>query len=79
MKETRQLCDVEGCGKPNAWPFTKFKERKSDGAGSREDWYYTFDLCPSHAGRLLDALLPITSLDTVLEQLKIYGVKARVE
>lgn len=79
MQETRQLCDVEGCGTPNARTFTKFKERKSDGAGSREDWYYTFDLCVNHAGHLLDAILPDTSLDTVLEQLKTYGVHTRVE
>lgn len=43
MKKTICYCDV--CGKENAVPVSQFAERKADGAGSMENWYYTVDLC----------------------------------
>jgi len=50
-------CDVQNCKFSNASGFSFFKERRQDGAGSMENWYYTFDLCPQHQAELLTVLL----------------------
>ena len=52
MREERTLCDVEGC-KQIGRSFSFFKDRRPDGAGSCENWYYHFDLCPIHQENLL--------------------------
>jgi hypothetical protein len=45
--EIREIqCDREGCGVRSAVQFSIFAERKMDGAGSMEDWFHVFDLCP---------------------------------
>lgn len=46
MNITHTVCDREGCKKTNALKNRLFKNRISDGAGDRDDWFYCFDLCP---------------------------------
>lgn len=62
MRQHVQICDV--CGKivkqddkMHAPMFSLFEERVSDGAGSRENNYFTFDLCSDHLYVLAKALL----------------------
>lgn len=51
MREERTLCDR--CKSAGAEHFSIFKDRRTDGAGSGENWYYTFDLCGMCTGALL--------------------------
>lgn len=55
MKKTTTYCDV--CGKDNATAITQFEERKPDGAGGSENWYYYVDLCPACITTFFKALL----------------------
>jgi hypothetical protein len=62
MLVTKTICDVEGCGHEAVHGkatngFHIYKDRRADGAGSMENWYYTFDLCPKH---IEDFLLRVT-------------------
>lgn len=57
MKKSILLCDVKGCVSAEAHNFSFFKDRRLDGAGSCENWYYSFDLCVNHAITLLEGLL----------------------
>lgn len=56
MREAFTICDVEGCKHQNAKHFNFFKDRRMDGAGSGENWYYGFDLCPFHQEKFLISL-----------------------
>lgn len=56
MIVTHIVCDRDHCTKDKALPNHLFKERKADGAGSSEDWYYKFDLCPTCQQTLLDMI-----------------------
>ena len=61
--EIREIkCDVNGCKNRNASTFSIFSHRAADAAGGMENWYHTFDLCPSHtaalAHKLLERVLP---------------------
>lgn len=44
---------MDGCKSENAEGFMIFKSREADGAGSMENWYYLFDLCPEAQRQLL--------------------------
>lgn len=52
-----RVCDRDECKQENAIPCQTFSDRRMDGAGSMENWYYTFDLCPECCGALLDRCL----------------------
>jgi len=79
MREERTLCDL--CGKPGARMFSIFKERKPDGAGSMENWNYTFDLCFVCSGKLLDEFFSCKGIrESLLSMLKNgLDIKWRVE
>jgi hypothetical protein len=78
MNRTSVICDVENCGKPDAERLSFFKERKSDGAGGMEDWFYVFDLCPRHVRVMLSNILQNRSL-LMLDGLKLNNIKAIIE
>lgn len=63
MKKTVAVCDVDECKRENASQFSFFKDRRPDGAGSMENWYYQFDLCPMHQIALLIFLLEFFEKD----------------
>lgn len=50
-------CDVKDCKNSNAKGFSFYKERRQDGAGSMEDWYYSFDLCQEHQKEYFQLIL----------------------
>ena len=86
MKVINTVCDAEGCKAHDAERISMFKERKADGAGGMENWYYTFDLCARHTLLFLrDLLEKITkhsngiSEEHVLEVARFYKIKYRVE
>lgn len=87
MQVTSRVCDVNTC---KVLPqicesFSMFKERKTDGAGSGEDWYWKFDLCQRHTVSCLQWLLEETIKETSPFILTPEGfferfhIKARVE
>lgn len=83
MNETRVLCDVEGCNKPGAIRQSFFKERLADGAGSMENWHYTFDLCPLHIAAFLSAIFESIersafTLESALRFTSGFKIKTRV-
>ena len=84
MNETRVLCDVEDCKKPNAVHQSFYKESRMDGAGSTEHLYYAFDLCPHHLDSFLHNVLdgihrnPLTT-ESALLMLKAFRIKTREE
>lgn len=58
MQVTKSICDVDDCGHDAVRGqavngFHIFKDRRVDGAGSMENWFYTFDLCPKHVEEFL--------------------------
>jgi hypothetical protein len=57
MKREVIICDNEQCKKDEALHFNFFSERRLDGAGSSENWYFGFDLCQPHQSFLLRAIL----------------------
>lgn len=77
MEKTYRICDREGCGKDNATSLTLFKERKADGAGGMEDWFYIFDLCPTCAVSILDAIFSTLRRDTLTEEKAVKFLKDR--
>jgi hypothetical protein len=75
-------CDRESCKKRDAERFRIFNERKADGAGSMEDWYFEFDLCRNDTTFLLSTILAHLSRKDVtkgwvIEVIKAMGVKVR--
>lgn len=77
MYETRQLCDR--CKLPGAKPHGIFKYRKTDAAGSGEDWYDSFDLCGECAHIVLNRLFAVIDKELALTTVTKCGVKTRVE
>jgi len=81
MQETRTLCDVEEC-KNLANRFSFFKERRMDGAGGSENWYYTFDLCTTHQSTFVTNVIDHVSQaskDLLLKELEELKVRFREE
>lgn len=54
MRVEHILCDREYCKNEHALKSSLFKERKADGAGGMEDWYYQFELCAPCQQTLID-------------------------
>ena len=82
MRVEKVKCDIRNCKNENAVPFSTFKERKADAAGSMENWYICFDLCPVHTKEVLQWLLTYLVPDklvTIEALVKRFGVEARVE
>lgn len=77
MKIEQVVCDR--CKKSNAKTFRVFKDRKADGAGSMENWYYTFDLCSGCCGELLETAIETLENNTALEIIKKLQITTRVE
>ena len=64
MSEIRtKICDCSDCGHGPAFTCRTFSHRQTDGAGSWEDRYHTFDLCQLCLSdllcRCLDRLGPV--------------------
>ena len=57
MEIRKRVCDVKDCKREDATLFSFFKDRRPDGAGSMENWNYSFDLCPLHQKEVLQTLL----------------------
>jgi len=57
MDLIQRQCDVKGCDNLQADPYSIFKDRRADGAGSMENIYYVFDLCPACTRKKLAYLL----------------------
>ena len=87
MNQTFTLCDRSGClekDNTHAQSVFLFKERKADGAGSSEDWFYKFDLCAKDRLELLQDILDelrYRAVDDafILKKLKDMGIKYRIE
>lgn len=85
MKKQITVCDTESCKVDSGCqPFHLFKERKLDGAGSPENWYYQCDLCFGHSAILLQEILQYAEKDDALHNhiLKIckdHKIRHRVE
>lgn len=83
MNVTHTMCDREFCKHDHALKNSLFKERKADGAGSSEDWFYVFDLCATCQQTLIDEIFeivrvrPFTEVDA-LALLKKLLIKFRV-
>lgn len=78
MKIQRVGCDVEGCKAENAQSFSIYKERKADGAGGMENWYYVFDLCPQHIVEVLkDLLEDLVDAEYAQKLFKSFKIKTR--
>lgn len=56
MRVEHIVCDREFCKNEHALKSSLFKERKNDGAGSMEDWYYQFELCAPCQQVLIDQI-----------------------
>jgi hypothetical protein len=68
-------CDK--CGKFPANQCATLLERRSDGAGSREDWHLVFDLCPNCSVLLLGAALDDLGVEQASLLLSRYKVETR--
>ena len=81
MELTRKVCDVKDCKNSyaDANRFSVFKDRKADGAGGMENWYWKFDLCVTHQIQLLQDFLDGTQKDTPAKILESHNIEARVE
>ena len=82
MKIEKIQCDVNGCENDGAQKFQIFKERKADGAGSMEDWFYVFDLCSGCQTEILHFLFEVercakTPVETAL--FTKFEIRVRVE
>jgi hypothetical protein len=82
MRQEIIKCDVPDCKQINAKHFQFFHERKMDGAGSPESWFFGFDLCPHHIEVLLSILLKkfeMIQKDELIKAVKALGVTLRDE
>jgi len=77
MKLETTHCDK--CKKAGAKPFSIFKDRKADGAGSMENWYYQFDLCAECCAIVLQQFFEKQQLFyDAHSMVKQFGVEMRV-
>lgn len=65
------------CGKHPALPSSTFLERRSDGAGSSDDWHLCFDLCHVCFAVLLGEALDELKIAAAQELLKKHGIETR--
>ncbi len=86
MRVVKTMCDREDCKREGANKLHLFQTRKSDGAGSMEDWHYTFDLCHEDEHTLLERILDLRGFrfdgvmrEDVLKILKDMKVQHRIE
>lgn len=79
MKVQKTICDRETCNKESALLYSVFSHRAMDGAGSSENWFIQFDLCPEDTVYLLRRIFEDMDVDKVNELLKEMKVKTRIE
>lgn len=79
MRLTRVACDVAGCKREDATEFTYFKDRTADGAGSMENNYYVWDMCPGHLIEFTKDLLDTHEKQSVFEWLSHFNIKLRTQ
>jgi len=65
------------CEKNLGFTCATFLERRSDGAGSSDDWHLVFDLCHSCSVILLNETLDRLGIANAKEILKKHGIETR--